>query len=41
MFGDMIADIESDKKLSPIITDLFLIFHLFLYHNLISKCLKL
>ena len=43
---DMIADMESNKKLSPIVTELFLRgkktqYHLFLYHNLISKCLKL
>ena len=46
MFGDMIADMESDKKLSPIVTKVFLrgknsTFHLFSHHNLISKCLKL
>ena len=46
MFDDMIADMESNKKLSPIGTELFLrgrksIFHLFLHHNLISKYLKL
>ena len=45
-FYDMIADIESNKKLSPKFTELFsivrkLIFHLLLYHNHISKCLKL
>ena len=42
VFDDMIADIESNKKLNPTVTELFLrgrnsIFHLFLYHNLISK----
>ena len=46
VFDDMIADTESNKKLSPIVSELFLrgrnsIFHLFLFHNLISKCLKL
>ena len=46
VFGGMIADMEADKKLSPIVTELFLsgkksMFHLFLYHNLFSKCLKL
>ena len=35
VFDDMIADLESNKKLSPTVTELFL------YHNLISKCLKL
>ena len=38
----MIADIESNEKLGPKVTELFLrgknlILHLFLYHNLISK----
>ena len=46
VFGDMIADMESDKKLSPIVTKVFSrgknsTFHLFSHHNLISKCLKL
>ena len=46
VFDDMIADIESNKKLSPIVTKLYLwgrnsIFHLLLYKNLILKCLKL
>ena len=46
VFDDMIADMESNKKFSPVVTDLFLrernaIFHLFLYLNLISKYLKL
>ena len=45
VFDDMIADMESNKKLSPIVTKLFLweeesIFHSFLYHNLTSKCAK-
>ena len=47
MFDDMIADMESNKKLSPIVYKLFLRgslktqkFHLFLHHNLISKSLK-
>ena len=42
VFDDMIADMESNKKLSPIVIKLFLeeensIFHMFLYHNLISR----
>ena len=47
VFDDMIADMESDKKkVSPMVTDLFLrgrnsIFQLLLFHNRISKCLKL
>ena len=46
VLDDMIADMESNKKLSPIVTELFLRgkktqYYLFLYHNLISKCLKL
>ena len=49
VFDDMIADMESNKKLSPISIELFLRGkkrkkeekNLFLYHNLISKCLKL
>ena len=46
MCDDMIADMESNKQLSPIVAELFLrernsIFCLFLYHNLISKCPKL
>ena len=46
MLDDMIADMESKRKLSPIVTELFLsgknsIFHLFLYHNLTKMCLKL
>ena len=46
MLHDMIADMEFNKNLSPKVIELFLrgrnlIFHLFLYHNLISKCLKL
>ena len=45
MFDDMIADMESNKKLILIFTELFLrgknpIFHLFLYHNLILECLN-
>ena len=45
MFDD-ITDMESNKKLNPLFTELFLrgrnsIFHLLLYHNFISKCLKL
>ena len=46
VFGDMIADMEANKNLSHIVTELFLIsknlnISLFLYYNLISKCLKL
>ena len=40
LFDDMIGDLRTNKKLSPIVTKLFLrgkssIFCLFLYHNLI------
>ena len=43
---DMIEDTKSNKKLSPKVTGFLLgkktsMFHLFLYLNLISKCLKL
>ena len=43
---DMIADVESNEKLTPIVTELFLRWKklnitVVLYHNLISKCLKL
>ena len=43
---DMIVDIKANKILNPIVTRLFLrgkksTFPLFLYHNLISKHLKL
>ena len=47
MFDDMIADMESNQTLSPIVTELFLrgkklnISLVFLCQNLISKCLKL
>ena len=46
MFDDLIAAKKYKKRLHNIVTELFLkeknsIFHLFLYHNLISKCLKL
>ena len=42
----MIADVESNEKLTPIVTELFLRWRklniaVILYHNLISKCLKL
>ena len=43
----MIADMDANKKLSPIVTELFLrtkknvTFPVFLYHNLISKCQNL
>ena len=45
-FDDVIASMEANIKLSPIVTELFLreensTFHLFLCHNIISKCLKL
>ena len=45
-FDDMIADMESTKKISPIVSELFLRgrklnISLFLYHNFISNCLKL
>ena len=41
----MIADMEANEKLSPIVTELFLkgknsTFDLFLYHSLISKSLQ-
>ena len=46
MFDDMTADMESNKKLSPKVTELFLRgrklnISLDLYYNLISRCLKL
>ena len=46
VFDDMVADIESNKKLSAIVTELFLRERnlnilLVLYHNLISKWIKL
>ena len=46
MFDDMIADMESNQKLRPSVTEYFQqeensVFHLFLSHNLISKSLKL
>ena len=46
MFDDMIADMESNQKLRPSVTELLsrgrkLSISLFLSHNLISKCLKL
>ena len=47
MFGDIIADMESNKKLNSIVTELFLrgrklnIVLVFLFYYLISKCLKL
>ena len=46
VFDDMIAGMESNKTLSPKITELFLkeedlIFHLFLYYKFILKCIKL
>ena len=42
----MIADMESNKKLRPIVTELLhkeenSIFSLFLSHNLILKCLRI
>ena len=46
VFDDMIIDTEANKKVSPIVTELFLrerklTFHLLLSDNLVSKCLKL
>ena len=48
VFDDMIADVESNKTVSPTDAEWFLrgtkqnsIFHLFLYQNLVSRCLKL
>ena len=46
VFDYMISDMEANKKLSPILTDLFQreedsIFHLFLRDSIISKCRKL
>ena len=46
MFHDMIADMERNKKICPLVTKLCFkgknsMFLLFLYHNLISKYLKL
>ena len=46
VFDDMIIDTEANKKVSPIVTELFLrgrklTFHLLLSDNLNSKCLKL
>ena len=46
VFDDMIANMEANIKLSPIVTELLSrkensTFHLFLCHNIISKCLKL
>ena len=42
-FDDMTADMKSNNKLSPIVTELFWnsLFHWLLYYNLISKFLKL
>ena len=39
VLDDVIAHMKANKKLSPIVTE-NLTFHLLLYHNLISKCLK-
>ena len=46
VFDDMIANMESNKKLNPIVTELFLRerklnISLVFYHNLNSKCLKI
>ena len=47
VFDNMIADMESNKELSPIVTEIREKNKkkkkntMFLYHNLISKCLKL
>ena len=45
MFVDMVKDVEASKKLDSIVTELFLrgrnsTFCLFLFHNLIFKCLN-
>ena len=48
MFDDITADMESNKKLIPKVSELFLrgakrnisLVFIFLYHNLISKCLN-
>ena len=45
VFDDMIADMEVDKKLKPIVAELFmrgrkLNILVFWYHNLIPQCLK-
>ena len=45
IFDDMIADMESNKRLIPMVTELVLtgknpIFHVCLYHNLNSRCKK-
>ena len=46
VFDNMTADMESNKKLSPIVNEFFFweeensIFHSFLYRNLISRYLK-
>ena len=43
VFDDMIPDIEANKKLNLIVTELAenTTFHLFLYQNLVLKCLNL
>ena len=46
VFDDVIADMKSNKNLSPIVTELclrgrILTFHSFLYQKLTSECLKL
>ena len=47
VFNDMMADMEAYKKLKPTVAKLFMrdkknsTFHLFLYRNLISNCLKI
>ena len=46
LFDDMVADMEANKILTPIVIELFLrgkntAFCSFLYRNLLSKCLKL
>ena len=45
VFSDMIIDMKSNKKFSPIVTESFLggknsILYLFLYSNCVLKCLK-
>ena len=41
MFDDMIPDMESNKKLNPKVIELFLRRKKTIYHNLISKSIKL
>ena len=46
VFGGMMSDMEVNKKLKPIVVELFMrepnsTFHLLLYPNLIAQCIKL